>query len=380
MAQPVSARIVLAFLMAASVALSAAPLRRIATGAGQSAPGDPPIAAKQEFIRNFQANFGTIKLPGCGLHLDNLFDPFLLIAWLENRPCFDRMMNEHARRNDNVVVVDPKSGYHGHNDVDLWHEPTRFAEFLRDIRRRTNGRGEHFRVLLFLAGDGHINDMRADGALTHWKRDVDALAAAAEPVVDATVPSWECRPQNDYVSASGYIQMARYAAQKFPRAVHAQHLSAGASSWSSWPCDPRQDTTCTTVPSNDADDPNRGDSAAAWKQCRAEGWCDLLLYQFDVGDAYLHPEDADPNYTGHPGALGPWYEIAVRLGDDPRSAASAQGNRHGWVQAPIVAFEFIYDTYWSRDPRATEAYAVQFCRRALAIGGWGCGSASYRRP
>jgi hypothetical protein len=47
---------------------------------------------------------------------------------------------------------------------------------------------------------------------------------------------------------------------------------------------------------------------------------------------------------------------------------------------PIVAFEFIYDRYWARDPRATEAYAVQFCRRALAIGGWGCGSASYRRP
>jgi hypothetical protein len=133
------------------------------------------------------------------------------------------------------------------------------------------------------------------------------------------------------------------------------------------------------VPANDRDDPNKGDKAAAWKNCRAEGWCDLLLYQFEVGDPYIHPEDAAPNYTGHPGALGRWYEVAVRLGDDPWSAASANNDRHGWVQAPLVAFEFIYDTYWARDPRATEAYAVEFCRKALDIGGWGCGSASYRR-
>ena len=33
---------------------------------------------------------------------------------------------------------------------------------------------------------------------------------------------------------------------------------------------------------------------------------------------------------------------------------------------------------WNRDPKATEAYAVQFCQRALALGGRGCGSASWR--
>jgi hypothetical protein len=345
-----------------------------------AAVADLPPTAKDEFIHSFQANFGTIKLPGCGLHLDNLFDPFLLIKWQEDRPCYEQMMAQHAVRNDNVIVVDPRSGYHGHNDVDLWHEPERFAEFLRDLRRRTNAKGEHFRTLVFFSGDRHIDDMHGAEAREHWKRDVDRLAAAAEPLVDATVPCWECRPQNDYVSAAGYIEMGRYLAQKFPRAVHAQHLVAGANSWSSWPCDPRREQSCTTVPTSDLDDPNRGDKAAAWKNCRAEGWCDLLLYQFDVGDAYLHPEEAEPNYTGHPGALGRWFEVAVRLGDDPWSAKSASGDRHGWVQVPIVAFEFIYDTYWSRDPRATEAYAVEFCHKVLEIGGWGCGSASYRRP
>lgn len=355
----------------------------VGAGGGSSATttagADPPITAKDEFIRSFQANFGTIELANCGLHLDNLFDPFLLITWVEDRPCFERMMAEHAVRNDNTVVVDPRSGYHGHNDVDLWHEPERFAAFLRDVRRHVNARGEHFRTLLFFAGDSHIDDMHPAAAFEHWTRDVDAIAAAAEPFVDATVPCWECRPQNDYVSAARYIEMGRYLARLFPRAVHAQHLAAGANSWSSWPCDPERDAACAGVPPEDRDDPNRGDRMAAWKNCRAEGWCDLFLYQFEVGAAYLHPEDADPHYTGYPGALGRWYEVAVRLGDDPWSAATARGDRHGWVQLPIVAFEFVYDTYWGRDPRATEAYAVEFCRKALAIGGWGCGSASYRR-
>ena len=362
-------------------------------------PLDPPILAKADFLQNFQGNFGTIKVPGCGLDQDSLFDPFLLIMWQENPDCFERMMAEHAKRDDNRIVVDPRSGYHGHNDVDLWHDPATFARFLRDVRRHTNSRGENFRILLFTAGDSHIASfMHADtspdaAAEAHWRQDIDALAAQALPYVDLTVICWECRHQNNYMTAGTFTRMWQYLAQKFPQAVHGVHLISGSSSWSSWRCDPDNvfgGTAARNLPPSDPnfcdpsnaqlDDPNRGNEPAAWdNMLKLQGaWADVLLFQFDVGNAYLNP-DSEPNYTGQPGALGRYWEVAVRLGNDPWSVASAKGNRHGWVQSNLIAFEFIYDTYWNRGG-ATEAYAVEFCKRALAIGGWGCGSASYRRP
>jgi hypothetical protein len=129
----------------------------------------------------------------------------------------------------------------------------------------------------------------------------------------------------------------------------------------------------------EGDDPYRGNELAPWVTCVADGWCDGILYQFHVGDEYLNP-DNHPNYTGQPGALGRFFEIAVRMGRDPWSIASKRGSDPRWPLnggVDVLAFEFIYDAY---NGRSTEAYGIEFCKRALAIGGWGCGSASYRRP
>jgi len=101
-----------------------------------------------------------------------------------------------------------------------------------------------------------------------------------------------------------------------------------------------------------------------------------LLFQFDSGARYLEPA-SHPNYTGLPGALGRYWEVITRLGNDPQAAAKAAGNRRGWPQVDVVAFEFIFDAYHNR---SDEAYSIDWCRKALAIGGWGCGSASWRRP
>ena len=99
------------------------------------------------------------------------------------------------------------------------------------------------------------------------------------------------------------------------------------------------------------------------------------LFEFAAGQPYLRPE-AHPNYTKFPGALGRYWEIVVRLGNDPQSIATAAGDRHGWPQADLLAFEFIFDAYQNK---SDEAYSVTWCKQALAIGGWGCGSASWRR-
>jgi hypothetical protein len=339
---------------------------------GQPSDTDPPLVSKDAFIHSFQGNFGTISLPGCGLHMDMLFDPFLLQKFVQDRPCYERMLQAHMDRGDNVVVVSPKSGYHGHNDLDLWHQPDVIAAFLRDVRRHRNNRGEPIRPIMFMAGDGHIDNMKTAGAFEHWQRDIDALAAAAAPYIDSTATCWECRDGQSFVDAATYIRMARYVAEKFPRAVHGPHLAAQVVSWSGPP---------------EANDPNHGDPIASWVNARREGWADVLYYQFDTGRPYLSPESLPPDPASKQrGAMQRWWEVAVRLGDDPWSratslAAHPNGDHFGWpVQVPIVAFEFIYDTYWKRDPKATEAYAVEWCKQALAIGGWGCGSASYRRP
>jgi len=336
----------------------------------------PPIGAKADFWQSYQGDFGTAKLPGCGLHLDAMFDPYLVWLWANNPPCFEQAMQQKGNRGDNRVAVDPKSGYHGNNDMDLWHDPQRFARFLHDVRAHVNNRGEHFKVLVFMAADGHIEDFRLNGdialtddaALRHWMSDIDALAAVTQDSIDATVVCWECRHNQGYISSVNYIRLGRYLAQKWPAAVHAHHLQQESSAWSSPP---------------EADDPNHGSEPDTWKNCRAEGWCDLFLYQVAAGSAYLYPETWPVEYNGERGYLSRVKEIAERLGDDPQSLATAQAgqcgsSRCGWVQVPVVWFEFIYDAYWG-DPKATEDYAIAQAKKMLAIGGWGVGSASYRR-
>jgi len=331
---------------------------------------------KVDFIRNYQGNFGGIKMPGCGFHNDTVFDPVsLLVSWVGNRPCFDKAMQAHAERGDNRVVVDPRADYHGGlggGPIDLWHEPATFARFLKDVRAVKNNRGEPFKVLVFMAGDGHLPTFLRDGreglpdadAERHFERDVRALAAAAADRIDGTAVCWECRNQGNYMTAGTYERNGRVVASLFPDAWHGQHLSANNSSWAS------------AAAGTEGDDPNAGAGPAAWTRCLRDGWCDGLLFQFESGERYLRPA-GHPTYTGHAGALGRYWEVAVRLGNDPWSAATAAGNRRGWPQADLLAFEFIFDSY---NNRSNEAYDVEWCRRALALGGWGCGSASWRRP
>ena len=347
------------------------------------APPNPPIGPKSDFWTQYQGNFGTMKLAGCGLHLNSVFDPFLLERWLNNRPCYEQMMQLHASRGDNRIVVDPRAGYGGHNDADLWHDPAKFREFLLDVRSHVNINGENFKVLVFLQADEHIQDMRSETSYTHWKADIDALAAVTQDVVDATATCWECRHQQDFTSSKRYIDTGRYISQRWPLAVHAQHLRLESSSWSSWPCNPDiGGPSC--VPSNDADDPNKGNETAAWTNCRAEGWCDLFLFQGAWRGEYLYPESYPLDATtGQRAWASRWWEIVVRLGDDPQSLATsrAQGDHHGWPQVPLILFELgIYDTYWMTDPKATEQLAIERCKEGMALGGWGCGSGSWRQP
>jgi hypothetical protein len=357
-----------------------------------------PAPDRETAIRAYQGNFGSIVLPGCGLPRDMLFDPVVLLrTWTFDRPCFERAIAEHARRGDNRVAIDPRADYNGDPPVvDLWHEPARFAEYVADIRAHVNSRGEAFEVLLFTAADGHIgsfigSDGRASAdALAHWDRDVRALAAALGPTVALVTPCWECRHQRDYAHPATIRAMLQTLRAAFPAAWLGMHLSAGSSSVSSWPCDPDRvegGVRAQDRPAGDPlfcgawnaepDDPYRGDEIRFWRDARAEGIVDGLLYQFEVGDPYLNA-DAYPCYGGpFPGALCRWWEVVARLGADPWSTATAGGDRHGWPQADVLAFEFIYDAYYGR---STEAAGIAWCQRALAIGGWGCGSASYRRP
>jgi len=350
----------------------------------------PPLGTKADFIRNYQGNFGGIKVPGCGFHNDVMFDPVvLLVTWTSNRPCFEKAMQAHAARGDNRVVVDPRADYHGGQGggpIDLWHDPATFARFLKDVRAYVNNRGEHFKVLVFLAADGHIGSFLKNGqegipdpdAEAHFARDIRALATAAADQIDATAVCWECRDQRNYLTPGSYERNGQLIAKLFPGAWHGQHLSENVSSWSSLKCAPAsQDPGCTPEHSGmEGDDPNGGNGLMAWSRCLRDGWCDGLLFEFEAGARYLKPA-AHPNYTGFPGALGRYWEVVVRLGNDPRSIATAAGNRHGWPQADVLAFEFILDAY---NNRSDEAYSVAWCKQALAIGGWGCGSASWRRP
>jgi len=359
-----------AAVMPIVILLAAAPPRPADTRA---------VPGKTAFIREYQGNFGTIKLPGCGLPYDSLFDPFLLSEWTHDRPCFERMMQAHATRGDNRVVIDPRSDYHGQvTVVDLYHDPETFAAFVSDIRSHTNARGEGFEVLLFLSADGHIpsfidartgrRDLEAEA---HWRRDVSALLARVGSQIAGVSPCWECRDQRDYMRPATYAMMGQFLRQQLRDAWMGVHLIKGSASVSSRRCTDEANADCRAEP----DDPYGGSEPAFWATCRREGWCDGLLYQFADGPEYLEP-DRHPNYTQAPGALGRWWEVVVRLGNDPRSEATAQGNRHGWVQVDLLAFEHVFDAY---NNRSTEAYAIEFCKRALTYGGWGCGSASYRR-
>jgi hypothetical protein len=333
------------------------------------------IPAKRLFIERYQGNFGSIKVEGCGFHNDSLFDPVVLLStWTHNKPCFDKAMQAHADRGDNRVVVDPRADYHGGQGgaiVDLWHDPGTFAKFLSDVRSRVNSRGERFEVLLFLAGDAHISSFLKGAAAgvpdpdaeAHAMRDIAAMGAGVSDQVGGTAVCWECRDQTNFMTAGTYERLGKAIAAAFPNAWHGHHLSAGANSWSSTP--------------GEGDDPNGGDKMRAWARCVADGWCDGLLYQFAVGDEYLNPQN-HPNYTGHAGAMGRYLEVVVRLANDPRAQTTrAGGSFPRWASVDVLAFEFIYDAY---NNRSDEARGVQWCKQALAIGGWGCGSASYRRP
>lgn len=357
----------------------------------------PPQAPldKRDFIEHYQGNFGSIPVDACWTFGGTLFDPVdLLVAWQTDRGCFEALMHQHLDRGDNRVVIDPRADYHGQGGfADLWHDPARFRQYVLDVRAHRNHRGEPMKVLLFFAADGHIpsfliggHEGYPDGAAEqHFERDVHAIAEATRDLIDGTATCWECRHQRDYITPGGYERIGRIVAREFPQAWHGQHLISGSSSWSSWNCDPASaDAATQTPPCTEAnahmelDDPYRGNELAPWVKCVAEGWCDGILYQFHVGDEYLNP-DTHPNYTPAPGALGRFFEIVVRMGRDPWSIASKRGSDPRWPLnggVDVLAFEFIYDAY---NGRSTEAYGIAFCQRALAFGGWGCGSASWRR-
>lgn len=334
-----------------------------------------PLPSKPLFIQQYQGNFGSILVPGCGFHNDILFDPVgLLVTWTNNKPCFEKAMQAHADRGDNRVVVDPRADYHegeGGGIVDLWHDASTFRAFLADIRRHANNRGERFEVLLFLGGDGHIKGFLENDRIgapdrdaeAHALRDIRALASAAADEVAGTAVCWECRDQTNFMTAGTYERLGKAIADAFPKAWHGQHLIAGSSSWSST--------------ETEGDDPNHGNKLRAWDRCVVDGWCDGLLYQFGVGDEYLNPT-RHPNYTGRDGAMGRYFEVVVRLANDPRATITRAGGDYArWPPVDVLAFEFIYDAY---NKRSDEAYSLAWCRQALAVGGWGCGSASYRRP
>jgi hypothetical protein len=354
------------------------------------AAAERPLPGKRAFVEHYQGDFGNAKLAGCGLHNDSVFDPVLLPLWLNNRSCFEKVLQLKAQNGDNRVVVSPAMNYHGGQGGvgDLWHEPDRFAQFLGDIRAHTNVRGEPIEPLVIWIQLEHFGSFllngvegRSDPAKEeHFARDIRAMANAVRDRVPGTAVCWECRDQRDTITPGAYARAARLIAQLFPDAWHGHHFISETSSASSWPCRDEADPKCKA----EQDDPFRGYKPDFWVACKAEGWCDGLLYQFAPGGPYLNPA-AHQNYTGHAGALGRYFEVVTRLGNDPQSVKTAAGNRHGWPQVDVIAFEFIYDAYnvppgRQFDGKTPAQYAIEFCKRALALGGWGCGSASWRRP
>ena len=291
------------------------------------------------------------------------------------------------RRGDNRGVVDPRADYHGGQGggpIDVWHDPATFARFLKDIRAHVNNRGEHFKVLVFMAADGHVASFLKNGqegvpdleAEEHFARDMRALAAAAADQIDATAVCWECRSQRNYMTSGTYERNGQLIAMLFPKAWHGQHLNENSSSWSSWKCDPAGGAPgCTPENSGmEGDDPNRGSGPVAWSRCLRAGWCDGLLFEFAAGASYLKPE-AHPNYTKFPGALGRYWEAVVRLGttgnrSQPRPAIVMAGRR------PTSRVRFIFDAQGISPTSLTAWHGAAGARHRR----WGCGSASWRRP
>jgi hypothetical protein len=350
----------------------------------------PALPSKAEFIQNYQGDFGNAKLPGCGFFNDSIFDPVsLMVTWTNDRECFEKTLAFKAAKGDNRLIVDPRADYHGGQGgavIDLYHDPQRFAAFLAELRQHRNIYGEPFEVTAYFAADGHIGSfIGRDGhpdleAEAHWIRDFDAIADVAGANIAATSLCWECRHVRDYMRPATYARLSKHIAAKLPNAWHGVHLVQGSSSISSWRCGDASDPACDAEP----DDPFLGSEPGFWTTCRAEGYCDGLMFQFNAGHEYTDPRSY-PNYTGQNGAMGRWWELVVRLCNDPRAAATSGGNRHGWPQADCLAFENIYDGYNTPPGRALVGdqspadYAIDWCKRALALGGWGCGSASWRR-
>ena len=87
----------------------------------------------------------------------------------------------------------------------------------------------------------------------------------------------------------------------------------------------------------------------------------------------------------------PCFEKAMQahaVRGDNRVVVSPRADYHGGQGGGIVDLwhdpatfrAFLVDIRRHVNNRSDEAYSQQWCRQALAIGGWGCGSASYRRP
>jgi hypothetical protein len=336
------------------------------TGAVSQESGAP--IGRDRFAAEYQGNFGGIKVPGCRLNNDVLFDPQLLPMWLEDRPCFERSMAAHASRNDNRVVVSPAICYHGGQAgpcADVWHEPQRFRAFLADIRRHTNARGETIEPLVIWIQHEHFSSFLKGGregvpdraAETHAFKDMAAMAAATRDLVGGHSPAWEPRPQRDWMTAGTYERLAAKAHELWPAAWLGVHLTQDSTSW----------TVADGPP--EADDPNQGDRLRSWARCRKAGWCDGLLFQTTAGDAFVNPE-RHPNYTGRPGWAGRWLEVVQRLGTGSR----------GWPRVDLIFWEAVYDAFHGR---VDESVQIARCKEALAIAAEhgvrsSCGSASFR--
>lgn len=355
----------------------------------RSKPLIAPLPSKAEFYRDYQANFGGIELKGCGLRNDILFDPQLLPMWLFDRPCYDRAMEEHAKRNDTRVVVSPAICYHegfAGPCADVWHQPNRFREFLVDIRSHRNAAGETIEPHVIL-GQGEHDDwypllkFSQEGVPdpekeAHVIRDFTALAQVTQDVIAGTAPFWEPRHQKDWMTPGQFERIGMAVARLWPNAWHGIHLIKESSSWASWRCDPETivdgrrgldwpvgDRRRCGLENIEGDDPNRGSEPVAWQRCRKASpmWCDGIMYQVPDGPKFLTPRDGDPANDWKDRAA----EIATRLG---------RGGLWG-VNVDVMWWEFIYDRF---NGRASEALLEQRCREAQRIYLAPCGSASVR--
>ena len=63
-----------------------------------ASPAAPQALDKVDFVRNYQGNFGGIKVPGCGFHHDTMFDPVSAARHLDEQPSLFRAGDAGPRR------------------------------------------------------------------------------------------------------------------------------------------------------------------------------------------------------------------------------------------------------------------------------------------